>query len=484
MDLYNKTALELKKMLDLGEVSSTEIVASLLERIEKVDPKINAYLTVNSEDAIEQAKEADIKIKNGEKLKLLGIPVAVKDNMCTKGIKTTCASKILENFVPYYDAEVVSKLKKQGAVILGKTNMDEFAMGSSTENSAFFATKNPWDTERVPGGSSGGSSAGVAANEAIIALGSDTGGSIRQPASFCGTVALKPTYGLVSRYGLVAFASSLDQIGPICKDVADTALVLEVISGYDEKDSTSAHLPSKDYVSSLNEQKLDNFTVGIAAEFMGEGLRSDVKDAILSAIKILENEGAKIVEVNLPHAQYALSAYYIIAPSEASSNLARFDGARYGIRKDAINAEEMFKKSRMEGFGDEVKRRIMIGTYALSAGYYDAYYLRAQKVRTLIKRDFDSAFSKCDFIIGPACPTTAFKIGEKKDDPLEMYLADIYTVLANLAGIPALVIPCAFTGGLPVGLQFLSKPFSESKLLNAGNIAFNLFKEKLPKLGF
>ena len=418
---------------------------------------------------VRRRQEADKRLKAKEFTSpLLGIPVAIKDNMCTEGIATTCASKILANFVPPYDATVVGKLKQAGAVLCGKPNMDEFAMGSSTENSGYFTTRNPWDLTRIPGGSSGGSAAAVAADECIGSLGSDTGGSIRQPAACCGVVGLKPTYGRVSRFGLVAFASSLDQIGPITKDVTDAALLMNVIGGHDSRDSTSANIAMPDLTKALKKD-MKGLTVGLPKEYFIEGMDPEVDHAVREAVKILEGLGAKVTEVSLPHTKYAVATYYILATSEASSNLARYDGVKYGYRaagpKDLL---DMYMRSRDEGFGPEVKRRIMLGTYALSAGYYDAYYKKGQQVRTLIKRDFDEAFKKVDVIATPTAPTAAFKIGEKSADPLQMYLSDIFTISVNLAGIPGISIPCGFTSSnLPIGLQILGRHFDEESVLHA-----------------
>ncbi len=469
MELYQLTIHELHDMLKQGETTSETITESVLSRIKAVDGKVKAYITVTEEVARAQAREADKRIKAGDTSSpLLGIPIAVKDNMCTDGIKTTCASKILGNFVPPYDATVVRNLKQAGYVLCGKPNMDEFAMGSSTENSGFFITKNPWDLERIPGGSSGGSAAAVAAGECIGALGSDTGGSIRQPASCCGVVGLKPTYGRVSRFGLVAFASSLDQIGPITKDVTDAALLMNIISGHDEKDSTSANIPSPDYTRALKKD-VKGMKIGLPKEYFIEGMDPEVEKAVKDAVKMLEGLGAKVVQVSLPHTDYAVATYYILATSEASSNLARYDGVKYGYRTQSPkDLMDMYMKSRAEGFGPEVKRRIMLGTYALSAGYYDAYYKKGQQVRTLIKHDFDEAFKTVDVIATPTAPTAAFKIGEKSSDPLQMYLSDIFTISVNLAGIPGLSLPCGFTSGnLPIGLQLLGKHFDEESILHA-----------------
>jgi aspartyl-tRNA(Asn)/glutamyl-tRNA(Gln) amidotransferase subunit A len=469
MELCQLTIHELHDMLKKGETTSEAITESVLGRIKAVDGKVKAYITVTEEVARARAREADKRIKAGDTSSpLLGIPIAVKDNMCTDGIRTTCASKILDNFVPPYDATVVRNLTRAGYVLCGKPNMDEFAMGSSTENSGFFITKNPWDLERIPGGSSGGSAAAVAAGECIGSLGSDTGGSIRQPASCCGVVGLKPTYGRVSRFGLVAFASSLDQIGPITKDVSDAALLLNVISGHDAKDSTSANVPAPDFTKALRKD-VKGMKIGLPKEYFIEGMDREVEKAVREAVKTLEGLGAKVVEVSLPHTDFAVATYYILATSEASSNLARYDGVKYGFRvgapKDLL---DMYMKTRDQGFGPEVKRRIMLGTYALSAGYYDAYYKKGQQVRTLIKRDFDDAFKNVDVIATPTAPTAAFKIGEKSSDPLQMYLSDIFTISVNLAGIPGISIPCGFTSGnLPIGLQLLGKHFDEDSVLHA-----------------
>ena len=469
MELYQRTIHELHDMLTKGDTTALAITESVLGRITAVDGKVKAYITVTADVAREQAREADRRIQaSGHSSPLLGIPVAIKDNMCTDGITTTCASKILGNFVPPYDATVVSRLKQAGAVLCGKPNMDEFAMGSSTENSGYFATRNPWDLERIPGGSSGGSAAAVAADECIASLGSDTGGSIRQPAACCGVVGLKPTYGRVSRFGLVAFASSLDQIGPITKDVTDTALVMNAIAGHDPKDSTSADIDSPDYTRALKKD-MKGLKVGLPKEYFIDGMDPEVERAVRDAVKTLEGLGATVVDVSLPHTKYAVATYYILATSEASSNLARYDGVKYGYRttspKDLL---DMYMKSREEGFGPEVKRRIMLGTYALSAGYYDAYYKKGQQVRTLIKRDFDEAFKKADIIATPTAPTAAFRIGEKSADPLQMYLSDIFTISVNLAGIPGISLPCGFTStDLPIGLQILGRHFDEETVIRS-----------------
>jgi aspartyl-tRNA(Asn)/glutamyl-tRNA(Gln) amidotransferase subunit A len=458
------TVHEAHRLLKEKKISSVELTKEYLKRIDKVDSRVHAMVTVTAERALEQARHAEKMIQAGDDISpLTGVPLAIKDVICTKGVKTTCSSKMLENFVPPYDAMVMEKLNASGAVIVGKANMDEFAMGSSTENSAFFTTRNPWDLERVPGGSSGGSAVAVAAGEAVAALGSDTGGSIRQPAGFCSVVGLKPTYGRVSRYGLVAFASSLDQIGPLTRDVTDAALVLNVIAGHDERDSTSVPEPVPDYTKSLK-MDLRGMRLGIPREYYVEGMQVGVASAIKDALKKLEELGAEIEEVSLPHTPYALAVYYIIAPSEASANLARYDGVKYGYSYKGDTMWESMEKTRENGFGPEVKRRIMLGTYALSAGFYDAWYLKAQKVRTLIRREFDAVFEKFDALITPTSPTVPFKIGERMDDPLAMYLSDICTLPANIAGVPGISIPAGFVDGLPVGMQILGKHFSEETL--------------------
>lgn len=468
MQLNGLTAHELHAKLVNKEVSSVEITEAVYKRIDEVEDRVKAFVTLTRDGALAKAGEVDARIARGEDIGTLeGIPVVIKDNMCTEGVLTTCSSKMLHNFVPPYNATVVEKLRSAGAVVIGKANMDEFAMGSSTENSRFFTTRNPWNTDCVPGGSSGGSAAAVAADETIYSLGSDTGGSIRQPASFCGVVGLKPTYGTVSRYGLIAFASSLDQIGPFSKDVTDCAQVFNVIAGHDERDSTSAEFAVPDYTKYLTGD-VKGLKIGIPREYFVDGTDPGVRDFINQAIKKYESLGAVCEEISLPHTEYALPVYYLIAPAEASSNLARYDGVRYGYRDEsADDIITMFMRTRSEGFGSEVKRRIMLGTYALSSGYYDAYYLKALKVRTLIKQDFDRAFEKYDIILSPTSPTPAFKRGEKADDPMQMYLSDIFTISVNLAGIPGLSIPCGFSGGLPVGLQLMGKPFGEGTLFQA-----------------
>ncbi|MBD2434963.1 MULTISPECIES: Asp-tRNA(Asn)/Glu-tRNA(Gln) amidotransferase subunit GatA [Fischerella] len=460
---------ELHKQLVKKERSAVEITQEALDRIQALEPKLHSFLCVTAERALEQARAVDAKIAAGEEIGLLaGIPIGIKDNICTKGITTTCASRILENFVPPYEATVTQKLAATDAVMVGKTNLDEFAMGGSTETSAYGLTANPWDLSRVPGGSSGGSAAAVAAGECVISLGSDTGGSIRQPASFCGVVGIKPTYGLVSRYGLVAFASSLDQIGPFARSVEDAAILLQAIAGYDPKDSTSLKVSIPDYAASLKPdlKPRGQLRIGIIKETFGEGLDSQVEQAITKALDQLQNLGAEIHVVSCPRFRYGLPSYYIIAPSEASANLARYDGVKYGYRaEEAENLMEMYTRTRASGFGAEVKRRIMLGTYALSAGYYDAYYLKAQKVRTLIKEDFERAFEQVHVLACPTAPTTAFKAGEKTADPLSMYLVDLMTIPVNLAGLPGISVPCGFDdNGLPIGLQLIGRPLREDQL--------------------
>ena len=462
---YDLTIHEAHQLLKKRELSSVELTKAVLDRIRHVEDKVRCFVTLTEDAALGQAKQADERIKNGEILPLTGIPALIKDNMCTRGVKTTCSSKMLENFVPPYDAAVVERLKTAGMVMLGKGNMDEFAMGSSTENSAFFATRNPWDLNRVPGGSSGGSAASVAAGEAVYSLGSDTGGSIRQPAGFCSVVGIKPTYGRVSRYGLVAFASSLDQIGPLTKDVTDCALVMNVIAGHDHRDSTSVNQLVPDYTKALLPD-LKGLHIGVPKEYFVKGMESSVEQVMRQAIAKLEELGAKVDwDISLPHTPYALACYYIIAPSEAMANLARYDGVKYGFSaREAENMWDAMEKTRQYGFGPEVKRRIMLGTYALSAGYYEAYYLKAQKVRTLISREFAEAFTKYDVLITPTSPTVPFRIGEKTDDPLRMYLSDVCTMPMNIAGIPGISVPAGFVDGLPVGMQILGKAFSEETL--------------------
>ena len=469
MELYEYTVHELIEKLEKGETTSEEITKSYFKRIKEVEPKVKAYVSTLEEEALEKAKKIDEKRKSGEVLsKFAGIPIGIKDNMCIKGTKTTCSSKMLENFVAPYNATVIEKLNSEDLVYLGKLNMDEFAMGSSTEHSAFFITHNPWDLDRVPGGSSGGSAAAVAANMAPWTLGSDTGGSIRQPSSLCGVVGLKPTYGLVSRYGLVAFASSLDQIGPITKDVTDSAILLNLIAGHDEKDSTSMDIEKKDYTKSLV-NNVKGMKIGLPKEYLGEGINEEVKKAVLDVAKKYEEMGAIVEDCSFDVGQYATSVYYIIADAEASSNLGRFDGIRYGYRSEKYdNLKDIYRNSRTEGFGPEVKRRIMVGTYVLSSGYYDAYYKKAQKVRTVIKDAYNKLFEKYDLLLTPTSPTTAFKIGEKTENPLEMYLADICTVPVNIGGLPGMNIPCALdSNGMPIGFQLIAKPFNEEAIFRA-----------------
>ncbi len=466
MQLWQLTVSEAHSLLKQREISSVELTKAVLERLHQVEPKVQAFLTVTDEVALKMAEEADRRFASGENITpLTGIPIAIKDNMCTKGIRTTCASKILHNFVPPYDATVVAKLKEAGAVFVGKTNMDEFAMGSSTEFSGFYPTRNPWDLERVPGGSSGGSAAAVAAGECLAALGSDTGGSIRQPAAFCGIVGMKPTYGRVSRYGLIAFASSLDQIGPMTRDVTDCALLLNIIAGHDPHDSTSIPQPVPDYTEGLVAD-VKGMRIGLPREYFGEGIDPQVAELVLNAAKQLEEAGATLVELSLPTTEYALATYYIIAPAEASSNLARYDGVQYGYRTvDAEDIVTMYSRTRKEGFGHEVKHRIMLGTYTLSAGFYEAYYLRAAKVRTLIRQDFERAFQQCDVLLTPTSPVPPFKLGERTDDPLLMKMSDICTIPANMARLPAINLPCGFLNGLPIGVQFIGKVLDEVTLL-------------------
>lgn len=467
MSLIEKTASELLALQNSGQLRAVEIAEAFLTAYAAREPKLHSFMRAPDADAVRQQAEAiDTRRKNGQPVgRLAGIPVAIKDVLCTRGIPTTCSSKILEHFVPPYDAHVIERLKAEDAILFGKTNMDEFAMGSSTENSAYKVSRNPWDIQRIPGGSSGGSASCVAGCQAPLALGTDTGGSIRQPAALCGIVGMKPTYGRVSRYGLIAFASSLDQVGPFAHDVRDCALLLEAIAGHDNRDSTSVNDPVPAYTQTLD-QPVKGLTIGVPKEFFGQGLDSEVENAIRQALKEYEKIGAKLIDVSLPHSPYALAAYYIVAPAEASSNLARYDGMHYGHRtatKGDLIAT--YCKSRAEGFGKEVQRRIILGTYVLSSGYKDAYYLKALKVRRLVKKDFDDAFQQCDVIMGPTTPTAAFKIGEKSNDPLALYLSDVYTVSCNLAGIPGLSIPCGVTrSGLPIGLQLLGAPFTEEKL--------------------
>jgi aspartyl-tRNA(Asn)/glutamyl-tRNA(Gln) amidotransferase subunit A len=465
LELYELTIQQAHQLLRQREISSAELTQALLRRIEQVDGRVQAYLRVLPDEALIAAHEADCRLAAGEQGALLGIPLAIKDVLCTRGVETTCGSRILQGFVPSYDATCVARLRAAGAVLLGKTNTDEFAMGSSTENSAYFTTHNPWDLARVPGGSSGGSAAAVAVDACLGALGSDTGGSIRQPAAFCGIAGLKPTYGRVSRYGLVAFASSLDQVGPLCKDVTDCAVLLEAIAGHDPNDSTSANLPVPAFSGALVPD-VKGKRLGIPREYLADGMQPEVEAAVRTALDVWRDLGAEIIEISLPHTEYALPVYYILAPAEASANLARYDGVRYGFSyAQAQDIWEGFRQTRALGFGAEVKRRIMLGTYALSTGYYDAYYLKAQKARTLIKQDFDHAFERCDAIVAPTTPTTAFAIGENINDPMQMYLGDIFTLSLNLAGLCGISIPCGFAQGLPIGLQVLGAAYDEETVL-------------------
>ena len=472
MSIHKLSLCELQKKFSAGEVSAAEIVRAYALRIGQVESKVKAFVTQVTDAASAQAEALDRQLKGWRKTKpLTGMPLAVKDNLCTEGVATTCSSRMLQHFVPPYDATVVAKLREQDYILLGKTNLDEFAMGSSTENSAFGPSRNPWDLHRVPGGSSGGSAAAVAADECVAALGSDTGGSIRQPAAFCGVVGLKPTYGRVSRYGLVAFASSLDQVGPITKDVRDAAFLLNAIAGHDSMDSTSADRPVPDYLKALAKKDLKKVRVGVPREFFAEGLDPDVEQAVTAAIEELKQLGADIKEIQLPRTDAAVAVYYVLATAEASSNLARFDGVKFGLRaKETKDLLDLYMKTRQEGFGPEVKRRIMLGTYVLSAGYYDAYYGKAQAVRTLVCQDFDAAFKEVDVIVTPATPTPAFKLGEKSEDPLQMYLSDIFTISVNLAGLPAIALPCGLSkGGLPIGMQLIGRAFEEETILRAAH---------------
>lgn len=469
MEILENTALSLGKKIRLKEIGVREAVKASLDQIDRQEPKIHAFLDVDEKKVYARVKEVEEGIKAGRyRGPLAGVPIAVKDNICTKGQKTTCASKILGNFVPPYNASAVEKLNEAGMIVIGKTNMDEFAMGSTTETSAFGITHNPWNTNHVPGGSSGGSCAAVAAGEAFAALGSDTGGSIRQPSAYCGVTGIKPTYGTVSRYGLIAYASSLDQIGPVAKDVTDCATILEAITSYDKKDSTSVKRDDTDFTSALVDD-VKGMRIGIPKDYFGEGLNPEVKDAVLAAAKVLEEKGAIVEEFDLGLVKYAIPAYYVIACAEASSNLARFDGVKYGYRtKEYEGLHNMYKKSRSEGFGPEVKRRIMLGSFVLSSGYYDAYYLKALRVKALIKKAFDDAFAKYDMILGPAAPTTAPKLGESLQDPISMYLGDIYTISVNLAGLPGISLPCGTDSqGLPIGLQLIGDCFQEKKIIQA-----------------
>ena len=472
MALHKLSLCDLQKKFAAGEVSAAEIVRAYALRVNQVEPKVQAYVHQMKELVSAQAEALDMRLKQWRRTKpLMGMPLAIKDNICTEGVPTTCSSRMLQHFVPPYDATVAAKLREQESLLIGKTNMDEFAMGSSTENSAFGPTRNPWNLQCVPGGSSGGSAAAVAADECVAALGSDTGGSIRQPAAFCGVVGMKPTYGRVSRYGLIAFASSLDQIGPITKDVKDAAYVLGAIAGHDPLDSTSADMPVPDYMKALAKRDLKKLKVGIPREFFAEGLDQDVEQAVKDAIRELKDLGAEIKDIELPRTDAAVAVYYVLATAEASSNLARFDGVKFGLRaKETRDLLDLYMKTRQEGFGPEVKRRIMLGTYVLSAGYYDAYYGKAQAVRTLVCQDFEAAFKTVDVIVTPATPTPAFKLGEKSEDPLQMYLSDIFTISVNLAGLPAIVLPCGLSkGGLPIGLQLIGRAFEEETIFRAAH---------------
>ena len=486
MRLYEQPAHVLHDMLVNKEITSVELTKDVLARIDEVEGEVKAYLTITRDEALQQAAAVDEKIGRGESISFLeGIPGAIKDNICTKGVRTTCASKMLEHFVPPYDATVTEKIQAGHPVVLGKTNMDEFAMGGSTENSAYHPTCNPWNTQCVPGGSSGGSAAAVAAGTAIWALGSDTGGSIRQPASFCGVVGMKPTYGRVSRYGLVAYASSLDQVGPIARDVTDCAHLLNIIAGHDEHDSTSSAAEVPDFTKSLVAD-VKGLKVGIPKEFFVKGIDADVEKAVRAAVKQLEALGAEIVDISLPHTEYAISSYYLIAPAEAATNLERYDGVSYGERVDGSGIVEMMTNTRSEKFGEEVKRRIMIGNYALSAGYYDAYYLKALKVRRLVKEDYDKAFERVDVIVAPTAPTPAFKIGEMISDPLKMYLQDVCTVPLNLAGLPGISVPCGYSSShMPIGLQIIGKALDEATVLRAAYTyeQSQTFSKDMPELG-
>lgn len=479
------TIKQISEKIKNREITALELTEKMLEKAKEIEKKVDSFLCITEDVAIEQAKKVDKKIANGEKVSsLAGIPIAIKDNICTEGIKTTCASRMLENFIPPYNATVVEKLNKSGTVLIGKTNMDEFAMGSSTETSAFKKTKNPWDLNKVPGGSSGGSASSVAAGQVFCSLGSDTGGSVRQPAALTGIVGLKPTYGRVSRYGLIAFGSSLDQVGIFTKDVYDCALVLKEIAGKDDMDGTSSPIEVPDYTKFLD-GNVKGIKIGIPKEYFAQGIDEDVKKAVLAGVEQLKELGAIVKEISLPHTKYAVATYYIIAPSEASSNLARFDGIRYGYRtKEFDSLDDLYIKSRSEGFGEEVKRRIVIGTYALSSGYYDAYYKKALQVRTLIKQDFEKAFEDVDVIIAPTVPNVAFNFGEKNQDPLSMYMEDVCTIPANMAGVPAISIPCGFKNSLPIGMQIIGKHFDEATVLKVAHAYESCgdFKDKRPNL--
>ena len=475
-ELFALTIAEARELLARRETTAVELTRACLDRAAAVESRLNAFITLSAREAMEQAEIADRRIGAGDASSLTGIPLAIKDIFATRGVRTTCGSKILEHFVPPYDATVIGKLRAAGGIFVGKANMDEFAMGSSTENSAFGPTRNPFDPERVAGGSSGGSAAAVAADECLAALGTDTGGSIREPASFCGVVGLKPTYSRVSRYGVIAYASSLDQVGPFAKTVRDAAILLREIAGIDPCDSTCSARAVPDYEAALTGE-VKSVRIGVPREFFVEGMQQEVENAVRSALRQFESLGAHILEISLPHTEYAVAAYYLIATAEASANLARYDGIRYGLRVAADNTLDLYNRTRARGFGTEVKRRIMLGTFALSAGYYDAYYLKAQKVRTLIRQDFERAFEHCDFIVTPVAPTTAFKLGEKTADPLQMYLSDIFTISVNLAGLPGLSVPCGYdAAGMPIGLQLIGPPFSEQIILRAADAYENSAK--------
>jgi len=481
-DLHKLTIVEAQARLSRRELTARELTRACLDRIAAVDSRVNAFLTVSEDAALAQADAADARINAGGAPALCGIPLGIKDIFCTRGLRTTCASRILENFIPTFDATVIERLREAGTVFLGKTNMDEFAMGSSTENSAFGPTRNPFDLERVPGGSSGGSGAAVAADECIAALGTDTGGSIRLPAAFCGIVGIKPTYSRVSRYGVIAYASSLDQVGPFTKSVRDAAIMMQALAGIDPRDATSSARPVPDYLRALTGE-VKNLRIGVPREYFVEGMQPEVERAIRGALASYRELGAETVEISLPHTEYAIAAYYLIATAEASANLARYDGMRYGLRVEADDHIGLYNRSRDAGFGAEVKRRIMLGTFALSAGYYDAYYLKAQKVRTLIRRDFERAFERCDLIATPTTPATAFRIGERTADPLQMYLSDIFTISVNLAGLPGLAMPCGYDDrGMPVGLQLIGPPFGEETILRAGEAFERAFTPRRPAL--
>ena len=468
-DACKLTITQAQHLLRSREISATELTRACLERIHAVEPRLNAFITVCETEALAQAQAADRRLAGGDVPPLCGIPLGIKDIYATKGVRTTCASRILENFVPTYDATVIARLRAEGAVFVGKANLDEFAMGSSTENSAFGPTLNPYDLERVAGGSSGGSAAAVAADECLGSLGTDTGGSIREPAAFCGVVGIKPTYSRVSRFGVIAYASSLDQVGPFAKTVRDAAILLRSLAGGDAADSTCSTRPVPDYEQALTGE-VKGLRIGVPREFFVEGMQPEVEGAVRAALKHYESIGANLVEVSLPHTDYAIAAYYLIATAEASANLERYDGIRFGLRVETDNLLDLYRKTRARGFGPEVKRRIMLGTFALSTGYYDAYYLKAQKVRTLIKRDFEAAFKRCDLIITPTAPTTAFKLGEKMSDPLQMYLSDIFTISVNLAGLPGMAIPCGYDQeGMPIGLHLIGPAFGEETVLRAGD---------------